>query len=72
MRPPPVRADYPTLGFNGDWIVVQTNVFTVSEGAFVASNIYAFNKADLYAGGAGQIHGVPRSDRIHRLPWFRY
>ncbi len=47
-------ADYPTLGFNGDWIVVQTNVFTVSNGAFVASNIYAFNKADLYAGGAGQ------------------
>jgi hypothetical protein len=47
-------ADYPTLGFNGDWIVVQTNVFTVSQGAFVASNIYAFDKADLYAGGAGQ------------------
>jgi hypothetical protein len=47
-------ADYPTLGFNGDWIVVQTNVFTVSDGAFVASNIYAFDKADLYAGGAGR------------------
>lgn len=47
-------ADYPTLGFNGDWIVVQTNVFTVSQGAFVASNIYAFDKADLYAGGIGQ------------------
>ena len=47
-------ADYPTLGFNGDWIVVQANVFTVSQGAFVASNIYAFDKADLYAGGAGQ------------------
>jgi hypothetical protein len=47
-------ADYPTLGFNGDWIVVQANVFTVSTSAFVASNIYAFNKADLYAGGAGQ------------------
>ena len=47
-------ADYPTLGFNGDWIVVQANVFTVSTTAFIASNIYAFNKADLYAGGAGQ------------------
>ena len=47
-------ADYPTLGFNGDWIVVQANVFTVSTEAFVGSNIYAFNKADLYAGGAGQ------------------
>jgi hypothetical protein len=46
-------ADYPTLGFNGDWIVMQTNVFTVSTGGYVGSYIYAFDKADLYAGGAG-------------------
>ena len=47
-------ADYPTLGFNGDWVVLQTNVFTVSQGGYVGSYIYAFDKADLYAGGAGQ------------------
>ena len=47
-------ADYPTLGFNGDWIVLQTNVFTVSQGAYVGSYIYAFDKTDLYAGGAGR------------------
>ena len=47
-------ADYPTLGFNGDWIVVQANVFTVGDFAFLGSHIYAFNKADLYAGGSGQ------------------
>jgi hypothetical protein len=47
-------ADFPTLGFNGDWIVLQANVFTVSQGAYVASYIFAFDKADLYAGGAGQ------------------
>ncbi len=47
-------ADYPTLGYNGDWIVVQTNVFSVSTFGFMGSNIYAFNKADLYAGGSGQ------------------
>ncbi len=47
-------ADYPTLGFNGDWIVVQANIFTVSTSGFLGSQIYAFNKADLYAGGAGQ------------------
>ena len=68
MRTAPAWADYPTLGFNGDWVVVQTNVFTVSQGAFVASNIYAFNKADLVRGRRRPIHGVPRSDRIHRLP----
>ncbi len=46
-------ADYPTLGFNGDWIVVQTNIFSVDTNAYSGSNIYAFNKADLHAGGAG-------------------
>jgi hypothetical protein len=46
-------ADYPTLGFNGDWIVLQTNVFTVGQGAYLGSYIYAFDKADLYASGAG-------------------
>jgi hypothetical protein len=45
-------ADYPTLGFNGDWIVLQTNVFTTSQGAYVGSYIYAFDKADLYAPAA--------------------
>ncbi|MDB5107199.1 MAG: hypothetical protein JWM69_140 [Candidatus Binatus sp.] len=47
-------ADYPTLGFNGDWIVVQSNIFTVNQGAYLGSYIYVFNKADLYAGGVGQ------------------
>ena len=47
-------ADYPTLGFNGDWIVVQANVFTVGQSGYVASYIYAFDKAALYGGGAGR------------------
>jgi hypothetical protein len=46
-------ADYPTLGFNGDWIVVQANIFSVGTNGYSGSNIYAFNKADLYGGGAG-------------------
>ena len=46
-------ADYPTLGYNKNWIVVQVNMFTNSTNSFVRSQIFAFNKADLYAGGAG-------------------
>ena len=45
-------ADYPSIGFNKNWIVVQVNMFPISSGSF-QSNIYAFNKADLYAGGTG-------------------
>jgi len=48
-----VWADYPSFGFNKNWIVVQMNMFTVVGDTFIRSNIYAFNKADLYAGGSG-------------------
>jgi len=41
-------ADFPSLGFNGKWVVVQTNMFSVSTGAFIGSHIYVFNKASLY------------------------
>jgi hypothetical protein len=46
-------ADYPTLGFNKNWIVVQVNMFTNSSNSFSRSQFFAFNKSDLYAGGAG-------------------
>jgi hypothetical protein len=46
-------ADFPSLGFNGKWIVVQANMFTVSGNSFAHSNIWAFDKANLYAGGSG-------------------
>ena len=46
-------ADFPTLGFNGKWIVVQANMFSDASDAFSHSNIWALNKANLYAGGSG-------------------
>jgi hypothetical protein len=46
--------DYPTLGFNKNWIVVQANIFTIAGNNFVNSTIWAFDKADLYAGGSGK------------------
>lgn len=46
-------ADFPTLGFNGKWIVVQANMFSNAANAFSHSNIWALDKANLYAGGRG-------------------
>src|SRR5439155_4278869 len=46
-------ADFPTIGYNKNWIAVQVNIFTNSTVNFVRSQTYAFNKANLYAGGAG-------------------
>jgi hypothetical protein len=46
---PGVWADFPSVGFNGKWVVVQLNMFTIP-GAYVRSNIYVFDRAALYLG----------------------
>jgi hypothetical protein len=47
-------ADYPSIGFNKDWIVVHMNMFPVVDGTgSFRSHLYVFNKANLYAGGQG-------------------
>jgi Putative Ig domain len=45
--------DFPTVGFNKDWIVVGINIFTVQGTFYEFANLYVFDKADLYAGGSG-------------------
>lgn len=48
-----VWADYPSIGFNPTWIVVQVNMFNIANNAFNRSHVYVFNKTELYLGGAG-------------------
>lgn len=48
-----IWADYPSIGFNKDWIAVQVNMYANVGNTFKSSKIYCFNKADLYSGGAG-------------------
>ncbi len=55
-------ADYPSLGFNKDWIVVQVNVFPISSGTF-ESHVYVFGKADLYANDP---HAQPHTLHAHQ------
>src|SRR5712691_2805944 len=44
--------DFPSVGFNKDWIVVNMNMFTVNASpSFVQSNIWVFTKASLYNNG---------------------
>ncbi len=69
-----VWGDYPTVGFNKNWIVVSVNTFTNNElptcGAgpdaspFCGTQTYAFDKAKAYAGagsggGAYQLFSLP-------------
>src|SRR2546430_8576602 len=41
-------ADFPSVGFNKDWIVVNMTMFTVANSSFVRSNVWVFTKASLY------------------------
>jgi hypothetical protein len=43
--------DYPSLGFNKKWIVVQVIAKRFGGKEFAESHIYAFNRSALYAGG---------------------
>lgn len=60
--------DYPTLGFNKNWIVVQANIFTVAGNNFVNSMIWAFDKADLYAGGRGKYTVLTPANGFTQVP----
>jgi hypothetical protein len=47
--------DYPSLGFNKNWVVVTANAYKIpspgtKEDEFVSSYIYVFNKEDIYQG----------------------
>jgi uncharacterized repeat protein (TIGR01451 family) len=50
----PIYADSPAVGFNKTWIVVQANLYNKTTFEFVRSDVYAYNKANLYANGTGQ------------------
>ena len=49
--------DFPTLGFNKDWIVVQGTVVQVNP-FHLSTRIWVFGKADLYAGGTGSFTSI--------------
>jgi hypothetical protein len=50
-------SDYPMLGFDTQGIYVSTNQFAFS-GGFSYAKVRIFNKAELYAGGAGPTHNI--------------
>jgi hypothetical protein len=45
--------DYPSLGFNDRWIVVQMNLFPMPNQSASSHQIYVWDKADVYANGTG-------------------
>jgi hypothetical protein len=46
--------DFPSVGFNGKWIVVQMNLFSMPTSTSTSHQIYVWNKADVYSNGVGK------------------
>ena len=61
-------ADYPSLGFNKDWIVVSLNMFPNFGGGFGGVDIYVFNKTNLYANGAGAYTFIQEDLAFNMVP----
>lgn len=51
-----VWLDYPSLGFNKDWVTVHVNSFLVADDTFDGSFVFAFDKANLYTAGPVAVH----------------
>ncbi len=45
--------DFPSLGYNDKWIVVQMNLFSMPGQTATSHQIYAWDKADVYNNGTG-------------------
>lgn len=50
--------DYPTIGYNTNWIVVSGNMFPTGNESFT-TRLWAFDKADLYAGDPADFTVLP-------------
>lgn len=55
-------ADYPSMGYNKDWVVVNLNMFAVSNNAFHSTRLYIFSKTALYNNAA------PAASHTLRIP----
>jgi hypothetical protein len=53
--------DYPSIGFNSQWIVVSGNLFTVAANNFTNNRLWIFDKSLLYAGSATPFVGTQDS-----------
>jgi hypothetical protein len=65
-------ADYPSVGFNKNWIAVQVNMFTNADDSFERGDLYAFDKADLYAAGPGAFTMFPDRNMFTEVPAVSY
>lgn len=65
-------ADYPSLGFTKDWLVVTLNMFTNAGNSFSRVDIYAFNKANLYSNTSASFTSFSTANGFTLAPAITY
>jgi len=65
--------DYPSIGFNRNWITVGGYMFNLPGGSNTqVSRVWVINKADVYGGLTTNIPFFDRSDYFHIVPTITY
>jgi len=65
-------ADFPSLGFNKDWVVVTVNMFSNASNVFQNSKIFVGTKSDLYAGNPATSRSFTDANGFTQAPAITY
>jgi subtilisin-like proprotein convertase family protein len=66
-------ADYPSFGFNKDWVVVSVNMFGIASGSFVETRTFVFRKSAIFNNMLGGVFFArPHSDGFTIAPAITY
>ena len=68
IDPDPWEVDFPTLGFNKDWVVVRAPLAMGTSPRQNSTRIWVFGKADLYGGGSGSFTSITPEPGIWGYP----
>ena len=64
--------DFPQVGFNGKWITVSGNMFTVAASAYTEAKFFVFNKANLLAGTSATYTSFTQASSFTMCPTLTY
>jgi len=65
-------ADFPSVGFNKDWVIISVNMFGNVSGAFQNSKIFVGTKSALYGGNATTFRSFTDANGFTQAPAITY
>lgn len=65
-------ADFPSMGFNKDWVVVTANMFTLANDTFFKSRLFVLRKSNLFGSPASAVTTVIDTGGSTQVPAITY